>query len=50
MKDQVQFKMNLPADVKAWLEREAARNFRSQGAEVTAGLRERMERQEAATA
>ena len=29
-----QFKLNLPADVKAWLEEEAVRNLRSQGAQV----------------
>ena len=50
MQKPVQFKLILPVDVKAWLEIEAARNVRSQGAEIVSCLRERMERQEAATA
>lgn len=45
MKDHVQFKLNLPAEVKAWLEVQAARNVRSQGAEIVACLRERMDRE-----
>ena len=39
---QVQFKVNLPADVKAWLEIEAKRNVRSQGAQIVACLRAAM--------
>ena len=31
---QVQFKFNLPTDLKRWLEREAKREVRSQGAQV----------------
>ncbi len=42
-----QFKLNLPADVKAWLEEEAVRNLRSQGAQVVSCLRAAMSRQEA---
>ena len=42
-----QFKLNLPADVKAWLEEEAVRNLRSQGAQVVSCLRVAMSRQEA---
>ncbi len=41
-----QFKLNLPADVKAWLEEEAMRNLRSQGAQVVTCLRAAMSRQE----
>ncbi|MFN3276107.1 MAG: Arc family DNA-binding protein [Paracoccus sp. (in: a-proteobacteria)] len=50
MPDHVQFKLNLPADVKAWLREQAAKNVRSQGSEIVACLRERMERQDAQTA
>lgn len=41
----VQFKVNLPADVKAWLEAEAKRNIRSQGAQIVACLRAAMSQQ-----
>ena len=41
-----QFKLNLPADVKAWLEEGAVRNLRSQGAQVVTCLRAAMLRQE----
>jgi hypothetical protein len=41
-----QFKLNLPADVKAWLEEEAVRNLRSQGAQVVTCLRAPMLRQD----
>jgi hypothetical protein len=41
-----QFKLNLPADVKVWLEEEAVRNLRSQGAQVVSCLRTAMSRQE----
>jgi len=47
MNDVVQFKLNIPADLKAWIEAQSRRNVRSQGAEIVACLRERMERQEA---
>ncbi len=50
MQKPVQFKLILPSDVKIWLEAEAAKNIRSQGAEIVSCLRERMERQEAETA
>ncbi len=42
----IQFKLNLPSDVKAWLEDEAVRNLRSQGAQVVTCLRAAMTRQE----
>lgn len=42
--DRVQFKFNLPENVKAWLVHEAARNLRSQSAEVTLALLEKMAR------
>lgn len=42
MPESVQFKLNLPADVKAWLAEQATRNLRSQSAEIVATLRERM--------
>lgn len=38
----VQFKVNLPVDVKAWLELEARKNVRSQGAQIVACLRAAM--------
>ncbi|KAE9627962.1 Arc domain-containing protein [Parasedimentitalea maritima] len=41
-----QFKLNLPEDVKAWLEEEAVRNLRSQGAQVVSCLRATMSRQQ----
>ena len=41
-----QFKLNLPADVKVWLEEEAVRNLRSQGSQVVSCLRPAMSRQE----
>ena len=41
-----QFKLIMPADVKAWLEEEAVRNLRSQGAQVVTCLRAAMSRQE----
>lgn len=34
-----QFKLILPADVKAWLEAEAKKNLRSQGAQIVTCLR-----------
>ena len=39
---QVQFKVNLPLDVKTWLEVEAKKNIRSQGAQIVACLRAAM--------
>lgn len=38
----IQFKVNLPPDVKEWLEEEAHRNVRSQGAQIVACLRHAM--------
>lgn len=46
MKDSVQFKLNLPADVKSWLETTAKKNIRSQGAEIVACIRAAMDRAE----
>ncbi len=42
MKQAVQLKILVPPDVKTWLEREAAQNLRSQGAEIIKCLREKM--------
>lgn len=38
-----QFKLNLPSDVKTWIEAQAAKNLRSQGAEIVACLRAHMD-------
>ncbi len=46
MQQAIQFKLNLPADVKSWLEAQAKQNIRSQGAEVVACLRAAMARAE----
>ncbi|GGE04818.1 hypothetical protein SAMN05421774_101804 [Gemmobacter megaterium] len=46
MQEAIQFKLNLPPDVKIWLECEAKKNIRSQGAEVVACLRAAMARAE----
>ena len=40
-----QFKLILPPDVKGWLEQQASKNVRSQGAEIVARLRAAMERE-----
>lgn len=40
-----QFKLILPPDVKDWLEQQASKNVRSQGAEIVARLRAAMERE-----
>ena len=37
-----QYKLNLPADVKAWVAAMAAKNLRSQSAEIIFALREKM--------
>lgn len=37
-----QYKLNIPEDVKAWLDETAARNMRSRSAEVILALREKM--------
>ena len=41
-----QIKVNLPLDVKRWVAMEAAKNLRSQGAEIVLALKEKMARQE----
>ena len=38
------FPLRLPADVKAWLIEQAARNASSQNSEIVRAVRERMER------
>lgn len=38
-----QFKLNLPDDVKRWVAGSAARNMRSQSAEIVFALREKMQ-------
>ncbi|ATX64727.1 Arc family DNA-binding protein [Roseinatronobacter bogoriensis] len=44
MNKPIQFKLLLPVDVKKWLEQQATKNVRSQGAEIVARLRDEMER------
>lgn len=39
-----QLRLRLPADLKAWLAEEAARNGASQNSEIVRAIRERMER------
>lgn len=41
----LQFKLNIPAHVKLWLEEQADRNMRSQNAEIVLALKERMKSQ-----
>lgn len=50
MSKPTQFKLLLPADVKAWLEQQASKNVRSQGAEIVALLRAEMKRDQRQTA
>lgn len=50
MNDKVPFKLMLPTEVKRWIEAESAKNFRSQGAEIVACLRARMDAMEKADA
>lgn len=38
-----QFKMNLPPDVSRWVAAEAAKNLRSQSAEIVFALRQKMQ-------
>lgn len=38
-----QFKLNMPADVKRWVEGQAAANMRSQSAEIIFTLKEKMQ-------
>lgn len=42
--------LRLPPDLKAWIEAQAETNASSQNSEIVRAVRERMERQEAATA
>ena len=44
-KELTQMKINLPAEIKTWLAAEAAKNLRSQSAEIVFALKEKMERQ-----
>ncbi|GEM_PF-2273649 len=44
--DRKQFKIAIPLEMKQWLAVEAAKNMRSQSAEILVAVRERMERQE----
>lgn len=41
-KDTTQFKINMPTDVKRWVEAQAEKNLRSQSAEIILALREKM--------
>ena len=43
-----QFKLIIPADVKAWLEAEAKKNLRSQSAQIVSCLRAEMSKSEQA--
>ena len=45
MSDVAQFKLNIPREVKDWLAEEAARNMRSQAAEIVITLQTRMRSQ-----
>jgi hypothetical protein len=42
---QIQFKINLPEDVKRWIAQEAEKNMRSQSAEIIFTLKEKMRRE-----
>lgn len=42
--------LRLPTDLKAWIAAQADKNASSQNSEIVRAVRERMERQEAATA
>jgi len=44
-----QMRIRLPADLKAWIEAEAARNGGSMNSEIVRALRERMEKQRPAS-
>jgi hypothetical protein len=41
-----QFKIAIPSEMKRWLAVEAAKNMRSQSAEILLAVREKMDRQE----
>jgi predicted transcriptional regulator len=44
-KDVRQMKINLPVEIKKWVERQAEKNMRSQSAEIAFALKEKMSRQ-----
>jgi len=44
-REKVQLKINLPADVKLWLEAQARQNLRSQTSEVILAIREKIDRE-----
>ena len=44
--DRKQFKIAIPLEMKRWLAVEAARNMRSQSAEILLAVREKMDRTE----
>lgn len=50
MSEMKQLPIRFPADVKTWLADQARQNGSSQNSEVIRAVRERMERQQAATA
>lgn len=43
-----QIRIRVPADVKRWLEEQATKNLRTQGAEIVIAVRARMEAEAAA--
>jgi len=47
MRQPIQFKLNLPEDVKLWIAERAKANVRSQGSEVVAIIRAAMAQAEA---
>lgn len=44
--DRRQFKISIPLEIKRWIAIEAAKNMRSQSAEILLAVREKMDRQE----
>lgn len=50
MTDRKPVQLRLPSDLKAWIAAQAEQNASSQNSEIVRAIRERMERQEAATA
>lgn len=49
-KDDAQFKLRLPVDIRNWIDGQAALNRSSKSSEIVRAIRERMERQEAKAA
>lgn len=47
-REDAHLRIRLPHDVKAWLKEQAKKNIRTQSAEITIALREKMEAEEAA--